>query len=95
MSLASVNVRALAFLHDVRRSRGESPFVEIEVPAEGMSAYDIADRLGLPLELVNGAFVNGFLYDGDVIVRPGDRVALMPTGTPAYHPAFFGSRVAS
>ncbi len=89
------SVRAFAFLHDVRTSRGESPHVDVVVPATGRSAFEIADTLGLPLEMVGGAFVNGLLYAGDVTVHPGDRVALVPKGTPAFHPAFFGSRHAS
>ncbi|MDO9558006.1 MAG: MoaD/ThiS family protein [Coriobacteriia bacterium] len=95
MTIAPASVRAFAFLHDVRRSRGQSPHVELDVPSSGMSAFDIARTLELPLDLIGGEFLNGMLFDGDVIVRPGDRVAFVPKGTPAFHPAFFGSRQAS
>lgn len=95
MSKTTATIRVFAFLHDVRRERGEASRIELEVPPSGVSAFEIATRLGLPLELVGGAFVNGALYSGDVVIRPGDRVGMMPTGTPAFHPAFFGARKAS
>ncbi|MHB1341820.1 MAG: MoaD/ThiS family protein [Coriobacteriia bacterium] len=88
-------VRVFAFLRDIRAERGLPATCEVEVPTGGVSAREIARQLGLPLELVEGVFHNGRLFEHDVIVRPGDRIALVPPGTPAFHPAFFGRRRAS
>lgn len=88
-------VRVFAFLRDIRAERGLPSTCEVEVPPEGISAREIAGRLDLPLELVEGVFHNGRLFEHDVVVRPGDRIALVPPGTPAFHPAFFGRRRAS
>lgn len=92
MNAGTATVRTFAFLRDARVERGLPPVFEVDVPEEGRSARDIANAAGLPLELVEGVFHNGRLFEYDVTVRPGDRVALVPPGTPAFHPAFFGRR---
>jgi hypothetical protein len=80
----------LGFLHTHRVDRGEPPAVHIEVPDGGTTARDIARSLGLPLERIDGEFINHRSADLDAAVLPGDRVAFVPLGTPASHPAFFG-----
>lgn len=87
---STVKVRMLAFLHTLRRERGLPPTLDVAVPAEGMSARLLAERLGLPEDAVEGAFHNHVLVTLDAVVRPGDRIAFLPHGTPATHPAFFG-----
>ncbi|MBF4509910.1 MAG: MoaD/ThiS family protein [Aeromicrobium sp.] len=89
---APATVRMLAFLHTHRRERGLPTTVALELPAPGASVADLARTLELPLDLVEGAFVNGELVGLGATVRPGDRVAMVPPGTPASHPAFFGRR---
>ena len=85
-----VKVRMFAFLHSLRAERGLSPNVEVMVPVEGVSARALAGSLGLPEDAVEGAFHNHVLVTLDALVRPGDRIAFLPYGTPATHPAFFG-----
>lgn len=85
-----VTVRMLAFLHTLRRERGLPAALGVAVPAEGLSARALADSLGLPGDAVEGAFHNHVLVTLDAVVRPGDRIAFLPYGTPATHPAFFG-----
>jgi hypothetical protein len=83
----------IAALHTYRIERGLASTVEVEVPTEGISARSLAVDLRLPLERIDGVFHN---YRGaglDAVVRPGDRVAFVPLGTPASHPAFFGAFV--
>ncbi len=55
-----------------------------------MTARELASSLGLPLERIDGEFINHRSADMDTVVYPGDRVAFVPLGTPASHPAFFG-----
>jgi len=80
----------LAFLDTMRRERGLPSSLDVAVPAEGLSARALALRLGLPADAVEGAFHNHVLVTLDAVVRPGDRIAFLPYGTPATHPAFFG-----
>lgn len=86
---APVTVRMLAFLHSHQRELGKPTSLSVDVPVEGVRAVDIATSLGLPLEIIEGVFLNGTLLGLGALVRPGDRVAFVPYGTPASHPAFF------
>lgn len=83
-------VRMFAFLHTYRRERGLPTTVAVSVPAEGVRATDVAHELELPIDRIEGVFINGELLGLGARVTPGDRVAFVPHGTPASHPAFFG-----
>lgn len=87
---ARATVLMLAHLQHVRREQGLPAAIEIEVPAEGVRASTLASDLGLPLDAVEGLFLNHVKSGLDRTVLPGDRVAFVPYGTPASHPAFFG-----
>jgi hypothetical protein len=87
---ACATVRMFGFLHSIRRDAGLPTRVDVVIPDAGRSARDLAADLGLPLELVEGIFLNHVPAGIDSVVRPGDRVGFVPYGTPASHPAFFG-----
>jgi hypothetical protein len=84
-SRQSVTVRLFGCLHTLRRQRGLPAVVEVELPAEGLCAEELAGRLELPLELVEAVLVNRKAYSLRYRVRPGDRVAFVPRGTPGPH----------
>ncbi len=86
----SVTVRAIAFLDTFCKERGLPTTMSVEVPDTGVSAYDLAGSVGLPVERIEGIFHNYTVSGLDAVVFPGDRVAFVPYGTPASHPAFFG-----
>ena len=86
-----VTVRMLAYLHFLRSQEGLPSTLRVDVPTEGVRADELAAELGLPLEAVEGVFLNHTKAGLDAVIRPGDRVAFVPYGTPASHPAFFGS----
>lgn len=50
--------------------------------ADGTTPHGLLDQLGLAREAV---FINGKAGDMDTTLRDGDRVALMPPGTPGPH----------
>ncbi len=83
-------VRCLALLHSVQRERGRPTSMWLPVPESGASARSLAEEIGLPAELVEGVFLNHRIAGLDAAVHAGDRVAFVPVGTPASHPAFFG-----
>lgn len=87
---SSVTVRAIAFLDSFCKENGRASTFTVEVPDAGITALDLADSIGLPLERIEGVFHNYSASGPDTVVRPGDRVAFVPLGTPASHPAFFG-----
>jgi hypothetical protein len=83
-------VRCLAFFDTYRKDRGQPPSLDVDVPADGITVLALTEALGLPADKLDGAFLNYRNTGADAVVRPGDRVALVPVGTPASHPAFFG-----
>lgn len=93
VTAAPATVRMIAFLDTYRKDRGLPTTVLASVPADGISARALAMSLDLPLGMVEGAFLNQRGVGLDAVVRPGDRIAFVPFGTPASHPAFFGSFV--
>lgn len=87
---AAVTVRMIATLHLYRRELGLPVRVSLDVADGGVPAVEIAHRLALPMDRIEGLFLNGRLVGLGALVQPGDRVAFIPHGTPASHPAFFG-----
>ena len=80
-----VQVRIFGLLAQARRERNEPTTLEIEVPEHAMTAEQIALALDLPPELIEGTFCNHTVYGLDHVIRPGDRIAFVPYGTPGPH----------
>jgi hypothetical protein len=87
---STTTVRMFGALHTLRKGRGLASIAEVLVPAEGRRARDIARELGLPLDKIEGVFVNAIVYDIDHLILPGDRVAFIPTGVPGPHRFMLG-----
>ncbi len=87
---ARVTVRVFGLLREVRLERGLLPSAEAEVPEDGITAGEIADELGLPRDLIEGVFCNHTVYGLGHVIRPGDRVAFVPYGTPGPHRVTLG-----
>ena len=79
---ASATVRMFGALHGIRKDRGQPTEVEMDIPESGCTAVSIVQRLDLPLEKVDGVFINHKVYTLDHLVHPGDRVAFIPIGVP-------------
>ena len=86
----TVTVRVIAPLDTPRREQGLSSTFGYELPAGPCVAEEIASQLHLPLDRVEGIFLNHRVAGLDAIVSPGDRVAFVPLGTGAASLAFFG-----
>lgn len=80
----------LALLHGYCREHGLPTTMHLTIPTEGIRAVDLASSIGLPVDDIEGLFLNGHLVGLGATVHAGDRVAFVPYGTPASHPAFFG-----
>lgn len=81
----TVTVRFFGRLHTLRRDRGLPSEAEVEVPASGRGARELATELGLPLGEIEAVFVNHRTHDLSYVVRPGDAVAFVPRGIPGPH----------
>ncbi|HSK47739.1 MAG TPA: MoaD/ThiS family protein [Coriobacteriia bacterium] len=84
-----IKVHILASLQRFREERGLPVALELEVP-DGADGWWLAAELGLPYESIEGMFVNHVIYGLDQPVKPGDRVALVPYGTPGPHRVYLG-----
>lgn len=83
-------VRMLALLHSYCREHDIPTTLSVNVPTDGVRARDLASSIGLPVGDIEALFLNGSLVGLGASIFPGDRVAFLPYGTPASHPAFFG-----
>lgn len=81
-SKANTTIRMFGALHTFRRDRGLAPEAEVDVPEEGCAASAIARQLDLPVDKIEAVFINRKVYTLEHFIRPGDRVAFIPTGIP-------------
>ena len=78
----NTTVRMFGALHSLRRERGLPSTIEVNIPAVGCAACDLARKLDLPLEKIEAVFVNHRAHGLNHPIQAGDRVAFVPTGTP-------------
>ena len=86
----NVSIRIFGLLRSHCAEHGLPTTTTFEVPGDGMSAEDLALALHLPLEKIEGVFVNHTVYDLGHPVMPGDEVAFVPYGTPGPHRVYLG-----
>lgn len=86
----AVHVRLFGALHTWATKRGEPTAFEVEVPVDGVLARDLARSAGLPLDLIEGVFVDGRVHGAEQLILPGQRIAFVPKGTPGPHRVFLG-----
>ena len=89
-AMGSANVRVFGMLRDFERERGLPEETVRAIPAEGISAAELAEGMGLPVDSIEGVFCNHTIFALTHIVRPGDQVAFVPYGTPGPHRYFLG-----
>lgn len=85
-----VEIRCFSFLKKICDERNLTfPFYhDLKDPC---SALELAQKLDLPLEKVEAVFINGIASPVEEgIVKPGDRVAFIPPGTPGPYRALLG-----
>ena len=83
-------VRVFGMLCEFQRKRGLPSETLEAIPVEGISASDLAARMGLPVDRIEGAFCNHTIYGLAHVVHPGDEVAFVPYGTPGPHRFMLG-----
>ena len=85
-----VHVRMFGSLRAERAQSGLPVETRVDVPADGFPARDIAADLGLPLDRIEGVFINHRIQRLSEVVHPGDTIAFVPHGTPGPHRFFLG-----
>lgn len=85
-----VTVRMFGVLHTLRRESGLPTTIDVTIPASGTTGRRLAASLDLPVDKIEGVFVNRSVHPLDHPIAPGDRVAFVPHGTPGPHRVFLG-----
>jgi len=84
-----VEVRGFSFLKQEFDRRGWPFPLMVELEGE-CSAGELAEKLALPREKIEAVFINGIAGPLSRAVRPGDRVAYVPPGTPGPYRVILG-----
>jgi len=81
-NMATVVFNAFSFLQKKLKAKNQ-PYANAAMEvAGGSSVGDFVAALGLEEQDVEAVFVNGSVVRRDWILKDGDRVALVPPGTP-------------
>ncbi|MDO8847230.1 MAG: MoaD/ThiS family protein [Coriobacteriia bacterium] len=86
----TVSVRMFGCLHTLRKERGLPTTADVPIAEAGVTAAGLAEQLDLPLDMIEGVFCNRTVYPMSYPIRPGDRVAFVPKGTPGPHRFYLG-----
>jgi molybdopterin converting factor small subunit len=76
---------ALSFLRKPLQEKGIGCCEAAMSIADGATPDDLLAHLGLAREAVEAVFINGRAGDFETPLKDGDRVALLPPGTPGPH----------
>ena len=81
----AASVRLFGSLRAIGAGLGVPASLNYDVGARGMPARDVATGLGLPLDRVEGVFVNHTAHGLNHTVMPGDRIAFVAPEVPGPH----------
>jgi hypothetical protein len=85
-----VSIRVYGFLRQYM-DKEKLPYVlDWDIPTAGCPANAVARELSLPLDRIEAVFCNGRIINIYDRIRPGDRVAFFPHGTPGPYRVFLG-----
>ena len=85
-----ITLNAFSFLQKKMKQNGHDCYnVDMAVP-KGLSVSDLIAHLGLVQDDVEGVFVNGTIVKFNKIIENGDRVGLLPPGTPGPYRVMLG-----
>jgi len=89
-SSGTISVGVFGSLRPSRAELGLPYEFEDVIPAKGVVARQLAQDYGLPVERVEGVFVNHTVRGLGVTVMPGDRIAFVPNDIPGPHRYYLG-----
>ncbi len=88
--MINITFNAFSFLQKKMLQNGFSySNVNMEIP-EKITVSQLILRLKLQREDVEGVFVNGSIVPFDTVIQQGDRVGLLPPGTPGPYRVMLG-----
>jgi hypothetical protein len=82
--MTGIEVRAFGKLYFLFKERGwPSPLYYTE--KETLTAAELREELHISKEDVEAVFINRKIMHQSILLKPGDRVAFVPPGTPSIH----------
>ncbi len=86
----TITLNAFSFARETLRERNIPCINAPHVLDDGLSAQELIDRLGFAAGEIEGVFVNGRIVPKSTRLHDGDRVALLPPGTPGSYRLILG-----
>lgn len=88
--MATILFNAFSFLQRKLKARNR-PCVNVTLDiAEGTKVEDLVAQMDLSSQEVEAVFVNGSIRPTDTVLKEGDRVALVPPGSPGPYRVLLG-----
>ncbi|MFH2091265.1 MAG: MoaD/ThiS family protein [Pseudomonadota bacterium] len=88
--MAVITFNAFSFLQKKLREKGIQ-YANVQMTIEpGICASDLIHLVQLDAHEVEAVFINGLVAPVDTILKDGDRVALIPPGTPGPYRVLLG-----
>jgi molybdopterin converting factor small subunit len=87
--MGSVEVRGFGDLRQIFEER-DWPFPLLVSLEDTTTTRELAKKLDIPVDNIEVTFVNGLAQGLDYPVKPGDRIAFVPPGTPGPYRVFLG-----
>ena len=83
--MGKAHVKMFGLLHTFRKERGLPSEAEVEVPDSGITAKSLAENMGLPLDMIEGVFLDHRVHPLSITVKTGDSIAYASRGIPGPH----------
>ncbi len=92
--MATITFNAFSFIREKLKKNGITDFInaKVEVPDGCDINHIIRNIMKLKDEDVEAVFLNGKVVPKESIVKDGDRVALIPPGTPGSYRLILGMK---
>lgn len=87
--MGTIELRGFAKLYHVFKEKGLG-FPEYYEVNDGITGKQLIQDLGLGPEDVEAIMVNGCVFNMKNLIKPGDRVAILPPGTPGPYRVILG-----
>ena len=84
-----IELRGFGKLSAVFKERGWPSPQQVQLPGP-LTGYSLLRMLELDEYLVEVVFINGKAHSSEDVIHPGDRVSLVPPGTPGPHRMLLG-----
>lgn len=87
---ATIEIRIFGMLRKYMDSQGLPYFLKKVIESKSYTPFHIANSLHIPIKEIEAVFVNGKILDIHTPLSDGDRIALLPYGTPGPYRVFLG-----